>query len=68
MNATLHYLNTKEKFSSRELKKIKKTDIPFQNGSQITDFQFEAFQFRRKFENHFPKGIFQLNLAHNRRL
>ena len=41
--------------------------VPFQNGGQITDFHFAAFQFRPNLKNHFPKGIFQWNLAQIRR-
>ena len=41
--------------------------VPFQNGGQITDFHFVSFRFWSKFENHFPKGIFQWNLAQIRR-
>ena len=41
-------------------KKKYKIFVPFQNGGQITDFDFASFRFRPKFEKkHFPKGIFQ---------
>ena len=44
--------------------------VPFQNGGQITDFCFVSFQFLPKVEKkkHFPKGIFQWNLAQSRRI
>ena len=41
--------------------------VLFQNGGQITDFHFATFRFWPKFENHFPEGIFQWNLAQIRR-
>ena len=41
--------------------------VPFQNGGQITNFDFASFRFWPKFENHFPKGIFQWNWAQSRR-
>ena len=46
--------------------------VSFQNGGQITDFYFTSFRFWPKFEKkkkkkHFPKGIFQWNLAQSRR-
>ena len=41
--------------------------LPFQNGSQTTDFRFVYFDFSENLKNYFPKEIFQWNLAHNRR-
>ena len=41
------------------LEKKNKIFVPFQNGGQITDFHFEAFRFRPKFEkNTFPNEFF----------
>ena len=56
----------------KKKKKKKKKDEnvePFQNGGQITNFYFASFRFKPKFEKkkHFPKGIFQWNLAQSRR-
>ena len=43
--------------------------FPFQNGGQITDFDFASFRFRQKIEKqktkNFPKEIVQWNLAHD---
>ena len=49
----------KSQFCKKKKKKKKReNDVPFQNGGQVTDFCFASFRFWSKFENHFPKGIF----------
>ena len=47
MDTRLYYLYTKKKHIQA---KKSPQDLPFQNGSQISDFRFVSFRFRQQFE------------------
>ena len=63
---TIYIWTIKKSEFCKKKKKKNENVVPFQNGGQITDFYFASFRFWKK-KDLFPKGIFQWNLAQNRR-
>ena len=58
----------KKRKRKEKQKNNKKNVVPLQNGDQITEFIYRHFDFGQTLNKHFPKRIFQENLAQSRRI